>query len=322
MRGSRQYLIGLGLLGALLLALSACTHRPQVLKTDSGPAALLLDPRGRMLYVGCEASRTVVALDLEKKKITARAAVGSGPFRLYYSRESRLLRVFCQSSRSLWVFSVPDLHLQKRINLAAAPSAWAYYPERRMDVLCSPETNKLHWFEEGSPLSPLDVGRAPADLLLEPGTDRLWVANAQGRSLTLVHLENNHLLSQVPVYANPIRLEMPPTGGTLYVLCTGHDAYPAKSVVQMVDLPNQKAGLTYPAGEDARDFSLGPLGKCLYMVTPPGLLVRNLLTEETVLIPTGRDPKCVVISPDGARAYVSCRQADTVYVHELPEAFR
>jgi DNA-binding beta-propeller fold protein YncE len=306
----------------LLLVLAACTHRLQVLKTDSGPASLVLDPRGRSLYVGCEAARTVVALDLEKRKITARAAVGAGPLRLYYSRESQLLRVFCQASRSLWVFSVPDLRLQKRVSLAAAPSAWAFYPERRMDVLCSPETNKLHWFEEGAPLSPLEVGRAPADLLLEPGTDRLWVANAQGRTLTLVHLENNHQLSQIPVHANPIRLEMPPTGGTLYVLCTGRDEYPSQSVVQMVDLPNQKAGLTYPAGVDARDFSLGPLGKCLYVVTPAGHLVRNLLNDKTALIPSGRDPKCVAVSPDGARAYVASRAEDAVYVHTLPETFR
>jgi DNA-binding beta-propeller fold protein YncE len=159
-------------------------------------------------------------------------------------------------------------------------------------------------------------------LILEPGTDKLWVANTKSHSLSMLRLEQTVASQRVPVHANPIRLSVSPQNSTLYVLCTGRDAYPAASVVQMVDLPNQKAGLTYSVGEDARDFSLGSMGKYLYSISPQGLKIYNLLTDASLVIPTGKNPRSLAVSPDGSQVYVACRDENAVYVHTIDKAFR
>ncbi len=304
------------------LLLGSCGKRLEVLKTDAGPSSLAMDARGRYLYVACEGSHTVMAWDLKKRACVSRAEVAPGSLRLYLNRDTQTLRVFAQDARRLYIFKGPSLTLQQSAALPAEPSAWVFYPERRMDVVTGAETNKIYSFEAGTPLSPLDTGQSPADLFLEPGTDKLWIANAKSRSLTMVHLEKNQLRQTIPVHANPIRFQMPEAASTLYVLCTGRDDYPASSVVQMVDLPNRKAGLTYTLGEDVRDFSLGPLGKYIYSISPQGLTVYNLLTDASLRLPTGRDPRCVVVSPDGAKVYVSSRAENAVYVHIPDKSFR
>jgi DNA-binding beta-propeller fold protein YncE len=315
-------LVLLMLLAGLVILAPGCGKRLHMIKTGAGPSSLALDARGRYLYVACEGSHTIEVYDVAKRARVGRAAVAPGPLRLYLNRETRTVRVFGQRARRMWVFYGPELKLQKNTQLSAGPSAWTQYLERRMDVLASSETNKLYTFAAGVQQAPLETGPAPADLLLEPGTDKLWVANARGSSLSMIHLEKTQLANTVPVHPNPIRMRIAAPGNTLYVLCTGRDAYPPKSVIQMVDLPNQKAGLTYTVGEDVRDFSLGPSERYFYSVSPQGLLINNLLTDASLKIPTGVDPRALAVSPDGSQVYVACRGSHAVYVHAVDEAFR
>jgi len=305
-------------LAAAVLVLAGC-GRVERIATDAGPGSLAVDPKGRYLYIGCEddGNRTVLAWDLKRKARAATATVGAGPLRLYLSVDGRRLYVLCRGTRRLLVFGTPALRLEKTLILPDGPTAWSYEPERHLDLVCSPDSDQVRVFMDKNPLPAVEAGTDPADMLLQPGTDRLWVANFKGHDLAVISLEQGRVVGRVPVKKNPLRLQLAPSGDTIYVLCTGQDALPPTSVVQAVDIFYRRAGLTQTVGAGARDFALGSRGRLSGCLSPEALRVTNRLTRVEKILPTGRDPQAVVLAPDEARAYVSCRGERAVFVHRL-----
>jgi hypothetical protein len=240
-----------------------------------------------------------------------------GRLRVYVSRETGTVRVLGLQALRMWVFSGRKVKWLRTVALSAGPAAWTWYAERKLDILACPQTHKLLWFQNGVPQSPMETGQQPVDLMIEPRTDKLWVANAGDRYLNMVHLENPLFHAQVEVTPGPLRFQISPDENTLYVLCAGHDPVSPASTVQLIDLPNQKAGIRYALGQQVTDFKLASSGKFLYSVSPQGFLVYNLITDQKTLIPTGQDPQGLALSPDGAVVYIACRRSHAVYVHFL-----
>lgn len=301
----------------LALAVSAGCSRVQRISVGPEPGSLALDARGRTLFVACEGGPSVVAWDLEKNAAAAEVRVGAGPIRLQMDRERNELYVLCRGARRLTVFHVPDLQPVKTLLLPDGPAAWTCDPERGLDLFCIPEANLVRPFVDKNILPAVETGAEPVDLLLQPGTDKLWVAGYRGRELAVVSLQKSQVIKRIAVHPNPLRLQFAPAENRLFVLCAGRDAVPAASVVQEVDINYQVAGLTHAVGRGARDFVIGPLGRRFYCVTSAGLNLTTLTNGVSRTLKTGRDPQAVVIAPDESKAYVSCRREQAVYVHRI-----
>lgn len=304
---------------AVVLALTGCARTPR-LHTNAGPGSLALDARGKHLYVACEGSGTVQTWDLGKRRLVDERPAGAAPLRLYLHRTRPLLYVLSGGDRKVRVFPPPGPTAQGRereLALPDAPAAWAWDEERRLDLFCGPDRDRVRPYLEGNPLPALEAGRDPVDLWLQPGTDRLWVANDKGHDLVVVSLDRGRITHRVPVKPNPRRLVGTPSGDRLFVLCTGADAVPADGVVQSVDLNYLSGGLGQTVGPGARDLVLGPLGRALYCVVSEGLWVLPLGSGTRRLIKIGDDPQAVAVSPDESRAYVSCRRDRSVQVLRL-----
>jgi hypothetical protein len=278
-----------------------------------------MDGQGRTLYVACQGTPGVLAWDLRHNRKLAERRVADGPLRLQLEPERALLRVLCRRARRVYLLQTPGLQLLRILALPDAPAAWLEDPERKWSIACCPDSNLVRMYQGLNPLPTIEAGKTPADLWLQPGTDKLWVANYKGQELAVIGLDRNQVVRRVPVHPNPKKFIYSTQERKLYVLCTGKDAFPAKSVIQTVDLIYQTAGLTRSVGTGARDFALAPDGQTWYVATKTGLLVLAADGSETSL-KTGRDPQAVIVAPDGSRVFVSCREDQAVYVYPLEKA--
>ncbi|MBN1595954.1 hypothetical protein JW933_08530 [candidate division FCPU426 bacterium] len=298
--------------------LCACSRRPKLIETEADPGSLALDARGRYLYVACEGAEKLLAWDLHQRARAGLMEVETGPLRLYLERDNRTLRVLCGEERMLMTVVVPDLKCQDTFALPDSCTALAVRPEKQQFIYSSAETDLLRTYIGKNPLPVIEIGMDPVDLLLQPDTDLLWVANDRAHEVVAVNLEQGQIVTRVPVWPNPRRLLMDPMGDKLLVLCRGQDAQPSESKVHLIDLNYRIAGLTWKAGQDARDFALGTRGSTLFILTADKVIVLSLRTGAVLMeIKTGRDPQAIAISPDGKAAYVSCREEQAVFIHRL-----
>ncbi|MEW6516775.1 MAG: hypothetical protein AB1439_07730 [candidate division FCPU426 bacterium] len=302
---------------AVLFLLTGCGGHGR-LETNADPTSLVLDDTSRTLYVACEGAQTVEAWDLGRRSKTAEASAGRGPLRLVLGQGQDKLYVLDSGSRSLLVLQRPALKAVGRLRLPDAPSAlWDETDTRSLWVACA-ETNRLLPFAGLNPLPAIETGQEPRDLAREAGKDFLWVADRQSNDVAVVKLSEGQVVKRVAVWPNPLRLLLPADGNRLLVLCEGRDAVPAQSRVQVVDTLYQSAGLSWPAGKDARDFALGPDGRRLYVLTADRLLVQAADTGALLAeLKVGRDPRALAIAPDESLACVSCREDQEVLLIKL-----
>jgi len=320
-RMCQSYLTYVGILAVCLcLGISGCGQHPQLIETDADPGSLALDARGRYLYIACEGAEKVIAWNLKTHTRMSMAEVETGPLRLYLEKDNRTLRVLCQTDQIMLTYSVPEMKLIETFKLPDGPTALLTRVDKHQMIFCSTDSNLIRPYIGKNPLPVIEVGLAPTDLLLQPDTDLLWAAIFKANELAVVNMEKNVVVKRVPVWANPQRLTISPLGDELFVLCTGKDAVPTQSVVQLVDCFYQSAGLTWKAGKNARDFVLGPKGRNLYIIDETKLRILSARTGVKLFeTRTGRDPQAIVVSPDGSRVYVSCREEQAVYIHEFKE---
>jgi DNA-binding beta-propeller fold protein YncE len=302
---------------AVLSLMSGC-GRPGRLETNADPTSLVLDASRRMLYVACEGSQTVEAWDLRRRVKLAEAEAGRGPLRLVLDQAGNNLYVLCAGDRLVLALRVPDLKPVRRLRLSDAPSAlWEDVGTRSMWVACA-DSNLLRPYAGSNPLPAIETGQEPADLARAGEKDFLWVANRQGGNVSVVKLSEGQVVKQVGVWPNPRRLLLPGESNRLLVLCQGQDAQPPQSRVQTVDTLYQSAGLSWPAGVDARDFALSPDERRLYVLTRDNLLVLASDTGAPLAqLKVGKDPRALAIAPDESLAFVSCRGQHEVMLLKL-----
>jgi YVTN family beta-propeller protein len=302
----------------IVLCATGCDKKLKTIETDADPSSLALDARGQYLYVACEGAEKIMVWDIRKKAKIGEANVETGPLRLYLQKDNRTLFVLCQTDRVVYKFHVPDMKFLESFLLPDGPTAFWAYEDKNQMFFSSSESNLLRPYVGKNPLPSIEVGIDPLDIKHQPSTDFLWVANHKASTLNVVNLESNEVVKTVPVWANPRRLVVSPLEDKMFVLCTGQDAEPAVSVIQLVDFFYQTAGLTWQAGKDVRDFVLGPRGRNLYVIDEECLMVLSVKTGVKLLEQkTGKNPQAVVVSPDGSRVYVSAQEEQAVVIHKL-----
>ncbi|MCK5241310.1 hypothetical protein KAR34_02550 [bacterium] len=300
------------------LSLAGCGRKLKMIETDADPTSLVLDARGQYLYIACEGAEKIMVWDIQQKARIGEANVETGPLRLYLQKDNRTLYVLCQTDRVVYKYYVPDMKLLESFPLPDGPSAFLRRAEQKQMFFCSAESNVLRPYVGKNPMPVVEVGAAPIDLELQPETDLLWVANHKAQELVIVNLENSEVVKRVPVWPNPRRLVVSPLEDKLFVLCSGQNAEPAVSVIQLVDFFYQTAGLTWQAGTGARDFVLGPKGRNLYVIDEEHLMIISVKTGVKLLEKeTGKNPQALAVSPDGTRVYVACQEEQAVVIHKL-----
>jgi YVTN family beta-propeller protein len=184
------------------------------------------------------------------------------------------------------------------IDLAISPDGrWVLTANRTSD------TASLVDLEAGRAVAEIPVGSRPCAVVWR-GT-RAAIANERGGSVTLLEVQPPRLSFQgaVQVGREPRALAFSPEGDRLYVALSGEDR------VAALDAAGGRALSAAEVGDDPRRLALTTDGRRL--VVACGLSQDVDVLDAATLAPLfrvdlgGRNPGPIVVSPDGAWAYVA-----------------
>ncbi|MCZ8517609.1 bifunctional YncE family protein/alkaline phosphatase family protein [Paenibacillus filicis] len=233
--GSRVYLATANMNTVVVFGWDSAQSKLAIQKTlplPSGtyPQGVAVSPDDKTVYVSGQYSRKLVAVDVASGQ-TTQASVGSYPFGIVLSEDGHTAYISNQGENTLSVFSVDGLTL--------------------------------------TPKSPITVGTHPNNLLLDAKKQRLFVANGDNDTVSVVDTSSNAVTDTIslmpykdaPAGTQPTNLTLSPDGNTMYVTGGGNND------VAVVDVSNKGSfgrvkGLI-PTGWYPTGVQVAPDGKLL-----------------------------------------------------------
>lgn len=273
-------------------------HVVRTIPVGDDPHGLTTDRSGRHLYVANLATDDISIIDTEGFAEVKRLQAGTSPFGMALSTDGRYIYVSSQLSSPV-PFRTPPV-----LELTIIDTERQLVVERRelfstvigQGVAISPDNDLV--------VVALEL---PKNLIPETQIFQGWMVTS-GLAIAEQRLDGRvaYLLLDEPhaYYADPFGVTFSPDGRYLYVSSSGVD------IVSVLDMERVRSLLDVEDGRiGASDEKLRRYARHL-----------ALSTEYVVArIPTEWNPKDLVISPDGRRAYVANRLSDCVTVMDAEQ---
>ncbi|MFK8069049.1 MAG: PQQ-dependent catabolism-associated beta-propeller protein [Gammaproteobacteria bacterium] len=151
--------------------------------------------------------------------------------------------------------------------------------------------------------------------LLAESTNRIFVTNEKGGTVSVINSQTNEIESTIEVGAQPRGIGLSPDGSELYVALGKEDK------IIVIDPVSLKVLRDLNSGDDPEAFAVHPNGN-LYISNEEDNMatVLNPATGETITqIKVGIEPEGVAVSPDGSRVIVTSESTNMLHVISVPE---
>lgn len=213
------------------------------------------------------------------------------------------------------------------VDSGAAPAIWVLAAAARRE-LGSPDTEPemgpaaLAMASAGATTSAapstiinIPVGRTPAGLAITPNGKRVYVANGNGGTISVIDTATNTAIGKpIVVGTAPVALAINPGGTRLYV---AHNAN-GGSKITVINTATNKVVATFGVGSDPLSLAVSPNGKRLYVANANSGTVSVINTANNKVIGSpiavGGRPHGIAVSPDGTRVYVANNTSNSVSV--------
>jgi len=286
------------------------TEPPKVVREPryKTPLNMALSPDGEEIYVACEASHTIVVVDVQTQKKIAEIEVGHHPTDVTFS-----------------------------------PNGTRAYVSNRLD-----DTVSVLDVSSRKVLATIPVGDGPHGVLTDASGRHLYVLNTAADSISVIDTTSLKELKRLNASRSPWSLSRSADGSVIYVtnnlsrfvkfrnpsLSEVTVIDPARTIVQdrfVIPAANLLQGIDWhPSGDFAlitlnRTKNLVPMTRLLQgwtitnglgIVWKNGRVDQVLLDEPDMCFP---DPADVAITPDGSMALVTSSGSDRVAVVDVPK---
>lgn len=286
------------------IALAICTAcLPQTAAAGSG----------EYVYVVSQAGATLSAIEDGADKPAFSIKLDKAPAALTLAPGGAIAYV---THPDLGKISVVDLEAQKvvrSLSVSGSPFGIAVAKDGRLFV---GDWNDAHVRvisgDGAAPEKVIEVGRAPAHLLLTPDEALLFVANRESDSVSAIRTADLSVAATIPVGHAPFALALSPDGARLYVgnVQSGN--------VSVVDTAKLEGIETVPSGAMPYGAAVTPDGTRVLITNQQARSVSLLgAGAAPATIKVGEYPEGVAVTADGARAYVANWFSDDVSVLDL-----
>jgi YVTN family beta-propeller protein len=292
----------------------------------------------QLLFVENSQSGDVSVIDATTLKVTGTIPIGLSPDEIVASPSgdvlylSRLVRRDDGRPTGNGELVAIDPATQKviwRAPLGGSPNHIAVSPDgRRIYItIVSGRFVDIVDAAKHSVIDSVDVGTGPHDIEISPDGQRVYVGLIRGTEVTVFDAATNRVIRKIPFSQNVRPIAVSHDESQLFVqLSKTHAVVVADpktgKIMRTVAMP-------VPAGKTLPDAMPIDVNHGL-RITPDGrfLIANGSLVDLVAIfalpdmrlvgtVAVGRDPNWVVLSPDGARAFVSNRGSDDVSVIDL-----
>jgi YVTN family beta-propeller protein len=158
-------------------------------------------------------------------------------------------------------------------------------------------------------LATIPVGASPTRVAVTRDGARVYVANTGGNSVSVIDTSTNAVVATVPLPSAPTEVAIQPNGAEVYVLDTGGSLQVIST--SLIGTASDPVVATISFGtpgfnQYGASIAIVQDGTLAYVVVSGALHLIDTTTYEVLgSLAVGASPSQVVISPDGARAYVT-----------------
>ena len=292
-------------------ALNKIAHPTKLPKTRptpryKTPLNMALSPDGRELYVACEASHTVIVVDVHLRRKVAEIRAGRHPTDVTFSPDGRRAYVSNRLDDTVSVISVPARKVIHTVQVGDEPHGVLTDRSGKHLYVLNTSTDSISVVDTESleEIKRLEASRSPWSLSLSPDGSQIYVTNSLSRFVEF----RKPPISEVTVIE------------TGRAVVEDRFVIPAANLLQGVDW--------HPSGEFAlvtlnRTKNLVPMTRLLQgwtitnglsVIWRDGRVDQVLLDEPNMCFP---DPADVAMTPDGRLALVTSSGSDRVAVVDV-----
>ncbi|NSW78167.1 MAG: bifunctional YncE family protein/alkaline phosphatase family protein [Chthonomonadetes bacterium] len=208
---------------------------------ESYPCGIALSADGKTAYVALSRNNSLAIVDLSQGRVVAQIGVGVAPFAVKVSRDGRRAYVSNWGGR----------HPREGERTATTSGTPALVDARGVAVSGTVSVVDL---EAQRVIAEIEVGLQPCALALDEQHGRLYVANANSDTVSVIDTKNLQVVETISVRPDPSlpfgsmpnALALSPDGGTLYVANGGNNAV---AVVRIDNRRNRSRVIGFiPAG--------------------------------------------------------------------------
>ncbi len=292
------------------------------------PHTVILSPDGKSAYVSNQWADNIFRIDLENSKVVDTLVGGAGPAGMVISADGKDLWCVNSYSNNISIFNLDNMQERRRLKAGNNPVSITMTPDgsevyvssrRSVDVphMTHPLTeitvagtkyqrvNNRHMFQDAYIMETVDVSPSgdlviatlirPKNLLPTVQIERGWMMT---QGLGIIERESGRMVQLLldepnSFYADPFGLVITPDGKRAFV------SHGAVDKVTAIDLDALRQVLAEAPDEELEDYA-----------NDLGLSSRFVIGR----IPTGSNPKGMVLSPDGKLLYVAERLNDRIAV--------
>jgi len=152
-----------------------------------------------------------------------------------------------------------------------------------------------------SVLATVTVGSFPVGVAVSPDGSRVYVANQEGGSVSVINTSNNTVVATVTGLLGPVGVAVSPDGSRVYVTNNGAGS------VSVINTSNNTVVATVTVGVFPVGVAVSPDGSRVYVANIGGNSVSVINTSNNTVVATvtvGIGATGVAVSPDGSRVYV------------------
>jgi PQQ-dependent catabolism-associated beta-propeller protein len=281
----------------LLVLVASCKERPALGgRGDTTEASAGAKPAegGELAYVTNEDSQNLTVIDTRTNSVVATIPVGTRPRGVKVSPDGRTVYVA----------------------LSGSPKCPPSMPDEECEKLKSDKS------KDG--IAEVDVAARRVRRVLPGGSDpeqfditgdgkRLYIANEDAGTASVVDVEKGTIDTTVTVGAEPEGVRISPDGRIVYVTAESDTS------IRVLDASSGAVKARIKVGRRPRDVAFSPDGKHAYATAEVGGTVSVIDVPSnrviaTITLPKDAKPMGVRVSPDGRRVYVATGRGGTVEV--------
>lgn len=306
--GTRAYVTNAGSGTVSVINTADNTVLTTIPDLGAAPGSVVVHPDGTRAYVTLD-NNTVAVIDTSTNSVvTSIPGVGDGPVGLAISPGGDRVYTVNTTSNSVSVIDTATNTVLTTITDGIAVPVGVAVSDDGTRLYVTNGIGAVSAFDTATNarITTLRVGSVTPSggfgLALSPNDKRLYVANANADTITVVNTTRIPAESPTPVGDYPESVTISPDGSRAYVANEGSDS------VSVIDTTTRAVVATIPVGEGPRSVAVTPDGSRAYVTNFFDHTVTVIDTTDNSVVTTipltGEFPIGVAVSPDGSYAYV------------------
>ena len=211
------------------------------------PHGIAMSPDGASVWVTCEDTRSVLALDAATGDAVRRIELGrEGPHMMRFNSDGRWLAVACVEAGGVALVDVSDAHV-RWVPTGAGAEGLEFAPDDATLWVLNGADDAVSIVDAAAGevvRSFVSGGGFPIRLQFDAARGHAWIANNQGRSITIFDVTTFELIDTVAVGEIVLGLLIVPEEDRAYV------SLPRRGEVVGIDLETRRQVGKFPAGPE------------------------------------------------------------------------